>query len=112
MSKTVSSIVILIGMTLGSTVESKTIKNLVDEEYFSNRQEMRNETIRKRINQVKIIKELDKETEEAIEFALDNRNEFKINETPNTVRKSKFYNPPPLEEGFNIATIFKQLKIE
>ena len=70
MSKTVSSLVLLIGMTLGSSVSAKNCKQLFGEEYFTNRQQLRNEGKLKRLIEHSFEKEIEREFEAEIESAI------------------------------------------
>ena len=71
MSKTVSSIVLLIGMTIGGTVSAKDCKQFLDEEYFSNRQQLRNESKLKRLHKQHIAREMEAEYKAEIESAMN-----------------------------------------
>ena len=112
MSKTVSSLVLLIGMTIGGSVSGKDCKQFFDEEYFSARQQLRNEGKLKRIQQQHFEKELENEFKQDILSALSV--EHQSVENPEDKASDNFENYDDYLEddpdsGFTLESVFDEL---
>ena len=104
MSKTVSSLVILIGMTVGVNAGQNLAFELSENEYYKGRENLRSSSHLKRTYLKDFAKEEELEADRSIENALSNVSDEEINELePEDVYQSDVenFNPDQLNsEGF------------
>ena len=113
MSKTVSSLVLLIGMTIGGSVSAKNCKQFLDEEYFSNRQQLRNEGKLKRLHKQHRAREIEAEYKAEIESAINgidisSDDSVENNELGVMPDVPILHDNYPDDGGFNLTSVFEE----